>query len=107
MAVAAGAGAYRQVLYHQVSDGRTVEDPESGPDPAGGDAVSGEEPGGRTHLLLPGAGQLGEVVRVQRRGEVPGAGTCQAQGDYRRRRWGHPVFYCCDHFIGLCRKNLQ
>lgn len=107
MAVAAGAGAYRQVLHHQVPDGRAMEDTQPGTNPAGGNAVSGEEPGGRKDLLLPRAGQLGEVVRVQRRGEVPCAGTCQAQGDYRRRRWGHPVFYCCDHFIGLCRKNLQ
>lgn len=54
-----------------------MEDAEPRPDTAGGDAVSGEEPGGRTHLLFPRAGKLGKIVRVQRRGEIPGAGACQ------------------------------
>lgn len=66
VAVAVGARAHCQVLYHQISHGRGVEDVESGPNTAGGDAVSGEEPGWRSHLLFPCAGQLGKVVRVER-----------------------------------------
>lgn len=66
-----------------------------------------QESGRRSNLLFPGTSQFSQKLREQRRGQIPGSSSGEAQGHHRRCRGRNSIFHSGYHSVCMRCQNLQ